>query len=139
MLRLRVLARLALVLWSVVLAMGCGSLSSRGLGFFGWTDPLQETIFKQSQLENMNGCWRKDPAAVLKEVPLGTSLEQARSIMSRHGFRCEEQAGEENDSFLLCVASRNKSWMMADVIKVRLYHQAGKVSAVEIYTYFDAP
>jgi hypothetical protein len=111
-----------------LLCLGCAGLRSEGLGS-GRPDPLQEVLFKDTTARR---------EAVLQEVPVGTSLEQARAIMAGHGFACEERE-EEKGPYLLCKVARNSRFMMADVVEVKLYHSRGKVTAVDVSRYLDGP
>jgi hypothetical protein len=101
----------------------------------GHPDPLQEEIRNQPVEGQTNGLSTVSPAPVLKYVPLGSSIEEAKKVMESHGFDC---SGSDEDA-LVCKASRNRGLMMAEVIRVILYHEAGKITNVKVGTYLDGP
>jgi len=101
-------------------------------------DPLQEEIRKQRSERQSNGLSTVSPAPVLKYVPLGTSIEEAQKVMASHGFECSPSDNAAHPR-LVCKASRNIGFMVAEVIRVILYHEEGKITNVEVATYLDGP
>ena len=117
---------------------GCqalGSLSSSGSARL---DPLQEEIVKQEAVDSRAGWWRKDPGVVLKEIPIGTPLDQARAVMEGHGFQCSQHT-EQDSSYLLCHAYQTTSILTGTGINVKIFHQATRVTGAEVVTYYDGP
>lgn len=126
------------ILACVQLFQGCqiaGPVSSGNLS--GRLDSLQEEIWKQPS-ESQDGLHSVSATPVLKYIPLGTAIEQAKAVMEAHGFRCSSD-NQEGRCRLVCVASRNIRLMVADVIRVSLYHEAGRITDVKVITFVDAP
>ena len=101
-------------------------------------DPLQEEIRKQPSEGWADGLPAVSAAPVLKYIPLGTSIERAKTVMEAHGFRCSSD-NKDRRSCLVCMASQNAGYMMAKVIRVTLDHAAGKITHVEVVTFMDGP
>jgi hypothetical protein len=121
----------------VQLFLGCQLASPISSGIrIGRPDPLWEEIRKES--EDPDARHVVSPAPVLKYIPLGTPIEQAKTLMKAHGFRCSSDEKDSN-SYLEFVASKNDGFMMAWVIRVLFYHQAGKVTDVKVLSYLDGP
>lgn len=104
----------------------------------GHPDPLQEEIRNQPVEGQTNGLATVSPAPVLKYVPLGTSIEEAKKVMESHGFDCSA-SNDDTHPYLVCKASRNRGLMMAEVIRVILDNEAGKITKVEVVRYLDGP
>lgn len=101
-------------------------------------DSLQHRICKADVLESSAGSWKLCPDVVLREIPLGTPVDEAQSVMKRQGFSCRD-ATEDNRKFLLCRSSQMTSWITSTAIEVRLYNQTGKITDVEVATYYEGP
>lgn len=93
---------------------------------------------KQEDVEAKPGCWRKDPAVVLKEIPVGMPVDQARAIMEGHGFECSQHT-EEGSSYLLCQAYQRTSILTGTRIDVNIFHQASRVTGAKVSTRYDGP
>src|SRR5271157_84550 len=96
------LYRAALTLLGCCGFAGCQALDSLSSVGSAKLDSLQEEIEKQATVDTEGGWWRKDPGVVLKEIPIGTPVDQARAFMEGHGFKCSEQHAEQGDAYLLC-------------------------------------
>jgi hypothetical protein len=101
-------------------------------------DNFQEEIFNQESAGGSSDPWRQDPGVVLKEVPLGTPVDEARSVMERHRFECSD-GQSEGKACLVCKACKATGWMTADVAIVVLYYRGGKITDVSVHTYGDGP
>jgi hypothetical protein len=103
----------------------------------GRPDLLQEEIRKQPS-EYQNGLQVVSATCVLKYIPLGTSIEQAKRFMESHDFRCSSE-NKDSPCYLIYTASKNAGFMMAEVILVTLDYEAGKITDVKVATYLDGP
>lgn len=115
---------------------GCQALGSSSISGSSKIDPLQEEIAQPLKSKINQG--RKDPEVVLKEIPIGTPVGQARAVMEGHGFKCSE-GSKEGSSYLLCHASLRTGLMTGTGIDVKIFHQASRVTGAEVVTYYDGP
>ena len=119
--------------------LGCTTVPSRTVADDVKPDPLCEQIGKQKTIEVGPGWCKVDPAVVLKEVPLGTPLPQARSIMEGHGFHCLDGTGDAQGPFLRCTAYEGTGWVAGVATVVKVYYRAGQVTDIQIVRRFDKP
>ncbi len=131
------LNRLGLLL--LVVLGGCQALTPSNSRPNTSADPLQEAILKERDLESKAGWWRKPPDPVLKEVPLGTPVDQAQTVMAGHGFSCSPHGDEGRGPSVLCWAHQPTSWLAGTIIQVTLHHRDGKITDVEVVTAYDGP
>ena len=115
---------------------GCQVVSLGEPGTARKADPLQEALLKAEVVEAKQGWWKYNPAAVLKEVPPGTPVEQARSVMQGHGFTCKQATGATGSS-LVCRAYRPLNTLLSHVTVVTFACRAGKVGEVTVIAYDD--
>ena len=119
--------------------LGCATIDSTTRAEVVKPDPLCEQISKQKTIEVGSGWCKVDPAVVLKEIPLGTPLPQARSIMEGHGFHCLDGTGDSQGIFLKCTANNGSRWVVAVGTVVKIYHQAGRVTDIQIVRRVEKP
>ena len=118
---------------------GCLTLDLSGGWNNGTDDPLQAEIFKQYKLAARPGWWKPDSAIVLAEIPAGTPLPEAHSVMQRHGFQCSDGLSDEQGTYLHCTAYRRTGRKTCDRISVKVYDQGGRVTDIDVTTYYDVP
>ncbi len=123
----------------LVVVGGCRALTSSNARPSAPADPLQEAILKAKDLESRAGRCRKRPDAVLKEVPLGTPVDQAQTIMAGHGFGCHPHGDDGQGPALFCRAYQPTSWVSGTFIDVTLHHRDGRIRDVEVVTIPDGP
>jgi len=117
---------------------GCRLLSSSSSSESVKGDRLLEEIVGGETVEAKAGWWRKDPAVVLKEIPIGTPVDQAKAVMEAHGFKCSEQP-EQNGPFLLCHAFKRTGFLTGTGIDIKIVHHASRVTNVEVVTSYSGP
>jgi hypothetical protein len=76
-------------------------------------------------------------AEVKKYISIGMPLEEAKRIMEESGFRCSEDWCEP--PCLSCLASTPVNFLMVDEISIRLYHEKGVVTGLEVLCYGLGP
>lgn len=79
---------------------------------------------------------------VLKFVPVGTPLEQARKIMTDNGFRCEEVNCDLGLPYLRCYALYKPATLfdpVAQEIWCQLRYESGAIKKVEVHCVESAP
>lgn len=70
---------------------------------------------------------------LLKYLAIGTPMETAKRIMEESTFKCEEYLFAR-PSYLHCSAIyRTRSLFFTDEIQVLLYHEAGRLSNIEVH------
>jgi hypothetical protein len=109
---------------SVQLVLGCQLVSQ--------PDPLQKEIFNQPRLSD--GGVDRNPDPVLRLIPVGTPVEQARAVMEAHGFHCSDDR-RSGPATLECKAHSYLGCLVTEYIRVTLYLEAGKVSRAEVVAY----
>ena len=82
---------------------------------------------KAEVLEARAGWWKHSAAPVLKEIPPGTPVEQARSVMQGHGVTCELDTHADGGPVLIGSAYRRTGWLCGYRTEVTLSCPAGKV------------
>jgi hypothetical protein len=93
----------------------------------------QETlVFKKDGVEVKVEPPRVAPDVVLREVPLQTSVTDARAVMERHGFSCQAGTREDYRECLYCTAYKRKSHTVADRVVVRFFYEKKRVYDVVV-------
>lgn len=103
----------------------------------GKADALQEALRTAKVDKTEVGFWRRSPAAVLQEVPVGTPLAQAQAVMQRHGFSCRQEKMDPARVCLICKASQWAGLVGSDVLTVTFYCRWDKVTEVKVITYHN--
>ena len=119
--------------------VGCFTIDLSGGWQNGTADPLQAEIFKQYTLMARPGWWKPDPGIVLREIPAGTPLAEARAVMEKHRFNCVDGLGDEKGTYLRCVANRRTGRKTNDRIDMKIYYEAGRVKDIDVTSYYDVP
>lgn len=71
-------------------------------------------------------------AEILKYLSVGMPIENAKRIMEDSGFKCQE-GWFSGPAYLHCSAVYGTHHLLiADEIRVRLYHEAGKLSGIRV-------
>jgi hypothetical protein len=122
---------LGLVVLSSAFFLGCTTLPS--------TTPAPEAAPDRFVTEIFNGDTRKikigsagvDTDIILKEIPLKTPVDQARTVMESHGFKCWSGVHDGYSICLHCTAYRRKNSEKADKILVKFFYENKRVIGVE--------
>lgn len=120
-------------------------------------DEFQEELEKAEFLEGQP-TWKLKPDVVLRHIPIGTSIEQAKCYMETHGFTCTFGSTDEDDrkamlppekgcppdnlsylndsnrvrgTYLTCWVYKRVDWLTGYSTTVTFYFDNGKVTNVE--------
>ena len=105
----------------------------------GKADPLQAEIYQQYHLLARPAWWKPNPEVVLKEIPQGTPIAEARAVMAGHGFFCSGGLGDEKGAYLQCEAFRRTGRVTRDRISVKIYYERGQVTDIDVTSFYDVP
>jgi hypothetical protein len=101
-------------------------------------DPFVDELLRQEVLAKKPGSATLKPDPVLRELPVKSTVEQARAAMERHGFACWSGVAEANGTCLHCMAYKPKDRGYADRVVVRFFYDHHRVvTAVEVTVEYD--
>jgi hypothetical protein len=78
-------------------------------------------------------------AEIIKVIPPGTRVDEARRIMERNGFACEPSKDDDGREYIWCVYSSSVSWLVSCRWAVSLYHRDNKVDEVTVSLAYTGP
>ena len=78
-------------------------------------------------------------AEIIKVIPPGTRVDEARRIMERNGFACEASKDDGGREYIWCVFSRSVSWLVSCRWAVRLYHRDDRIDEVAVSLAYTGP
>jgi hypothetical protein len=117
--------------------LGCVTFPSSPTPSTDIPDPFIEEIARQEIIFRLPTFAILSPEIILREVPLQTPVEQARSFMAGHGFSCWRGVPDTKGTCLLCKAYRQKTPTTADRIVVKFFYDQKRVVSVEIIDEYD--
>jgi hypothetical protein len=118
--------------------LGCGTLHTSHASPAGLPDPFLCELLKQDALEKKPGVAVLKPDLVLQEIPRGTPVAQARTIMEGHGFTCWPGVPHGLSTVLYCMAYQYRAKdQLTDKVVVELYYDAHHVVGAEVTVYYE--